>query len=292
MKIADADDIQALPQGARVAIVGSMEPCFQEIRAFLASCPFVQIVADNLTLSELFLSEHVSGVLSQPLDTGLDLVVVFQSSSDQYAVADIQRLIGRLMFGRIVCCSGPWCVSDGRTHDLWPVAFRIPTGSAVPILAAELEAFRNGMIPVSPLAAPEEVLIHRIEIMEACHRLPNRIRFGHITQPSHRDAVVISPDVSFRQTTCQQLRQFGFRVEDESTISATIDLLPDRFAGIIAVDLDACVVSEQKKLSRFVTARRSVDLVGLTGFPIQDQDRSDFAVVLEKTELCWQLSKL
>lgn len=292
MNNADAHEIQALPQRARVAVVGPEEPGFQNIREFLASSPAVEIVADTETLSGFFQSESVSGALSHAAETQVDLVVVFQAWSDQYAVVDIQRLIGHLMFGRILCCCGPWCVSDGRTHDLWPVAFRIPAESALPILAAELEAFRNEMIPVSPLAAPEEMLVHRIEIMEHYHHLSNRIEFGHITHASHRDAVVISPDVSFRQTACRLLSLFGFRAEQEFRISATIDRLPGRFAGIIAVDLDACDLSELQMLISFAGARRSVGLAGLTGFPVQDRDRSVFDIVLEKTELYWQLSKL
>ncbi len=287
----DPDESPAPPQFARVAIVGLADPDFREIRTFVASCPFVRIVAEVQTLSELLDGPLVAGESNNSSNPNVDVVIALQSSSDQYPVADIQRLIGQLMFSRILCCYGPWCISDGRTHDLWPVAFRVPVESAIPILVAELEAFRTGLVPISPLAAAEEMLVHRIEIIEVDHDT-NRIEYPRITEESHRDALVVSPDVAFRQTTCQLLTQCGFRAADEFSISRIIDRLPTRFAGIIAIDLDACDSTDLHTLVSFAKARRSINLIGLTGFPVQPRDRSTFAAVFEKTELYWQFSRL
>ena len=82
---------------------------------------------------------HLAGEFSTPgqaLQAGLgatvraDFVIVLQAWSDEFAAHEITELIGRLLFGRILCCYGPWCTADGRSHELWPVAFRVPAASA------------------------------------------------------------------------------------------------------------------------------------------------------------------
>ena len=86
-----------------------------------------------------------------------DVVVVLQAFSDEYSAADAGQLIGRMLFGRVLCCYGPWCISDGRTHDIWPVVVRVSVGSAWSVLEQEVRNIRAGVPALLPMAAAEEV---------------------------------------------------------------------------------------------------------------------------------------
>lgn len=288
-----SDESSAL---ARIAIVsGTKDACFDRIRRFLDRGSFVQIVGEFETLDQLFESE----VLPNPAMAGdandhssADGVIVFQSTSDQFAIGDIHRLVGTMLFGRVLCCYGPWCVSDGRSHDLWPVALRVDAHSAIPIIASELEAFRRDLIPISPMAASEEVLAYRMETLEEHRRSPGKSLIDRTLPSSHRDALVISPDRVFRTTLESLLNSTAFRASGTNDIQMAItQLATQRFAGVVLVDLDAFSEAE---LASFRDQKRSrtMQAVGVTGFPIQPRDLLKFSMVLEKAELYWQFSML
>ena len=131
----------------------SME--FDSLLAFVRHHPAVRIV-------------HEFSGIDQAIDAGLaetipaDIVLVLQEFSDQYSLPESHQLIGRMMFGRVFCCYGPWCQADGRSHDIWPVSTRIAVASAETIVSMELDAFSAGLPPQSPMSAAEEVFVHRI----------------------------------------------------------------------------------------------------------------------------------
>lgn len=117
-----------------------------------------------------------------------DFVIVIQSYSDEFAPAQINDLIGRLLFARIIVCYGPWCTADGRSHELWPIAFRVPAASASALIELELGGFLSGDQPLFPMSAGEEVFAHRSV-------------FPKVTETtSRRQAIVLSDDVKMRRT--------------------------------------------------------------------------------------------
>jgi hypothetical protein len=116
-----------------------------------------------------------------------DFVIVLQSYSDEFAPAQINDLIGRLLFARIIVCYGPWCTADGRSHELWPIAFRVPVASAAALIELELSGFLSGDQALFPMSAGEEVFAHR------------RV-FPKMTEITSRQAIVMSDDVEMRRT--------------------------------------------------------------------------------------------
>ena len=59
-----------------------------------------------------------------------DVVIVGQNCSDEFPNQHVQRLLGLFPLARWYCCFGPWCDSDGRTRDLWPLAIRLRAADA------------------------------------------------------------------------------------------------------------------------------------------------------------------
>ncbi|RPI86915.1 MAG: hypothetical protein EHM42_05600, partial [Planctomycetaceae bacterium] len=75
-----------------------------------------------------------------------DLIVACQSWPDEFSAADVHALIAWQPLAQLVCCFGPWCDSDGRTRDAWPLAVRVPANESVRIL--------EDAVRTSPAAAP------------------------------------------------------------------------------------------------------------------------------------------
>ena len=93
-----------------------------------------------------------------------DVVLVLQSWSDQYSREDVDTLIGRMLFSRILCSYGPWCESDGRTRNYWPVALRIESRLTESVLDLELRRFHSGYPSLLPTAAAEELFLDRCQV--------------------------------------------------------------------------------------------------------------------------------
>lgn len=84
-----------------------------------------------------------------------DFVVVFQSWPLEFPRQGVLELLWALGPARWVVCSGAWCESDGRNHDVWPQALRVSVRRAVPRLQAELEVLQ-GRRPAGPLTASRD----------------------------------------------------------------------------------------------------------------------------------------
>ncbi len=106
-------------------------PEFQEVVALLRGGVLHQRLREALTF-------RAARELYPPGRQPPELVVICQTWSDQFPAEEIQGLIAWLPFARIICCYGPWCESDGRTRDLWPLAVRISAAEAVTVVAAAL----------------------------------------------------------------------------------------------------------------------------------------------------------
>src|SRR5258708_1025798 len=51
-----------------------------------------------------------------------ELIVVFQSWSDQYSASEVDELLAFAPLARVVVCYGAWCESDGRNRQIWPMS--------------------------------------------------------------------------------------------------------------------------------------------------------------------------
>lgn len=100
-----------------VVVIGQQSPVFSGLRQWLKDALPRGPAGNFRTIAEALESSLLA---AQPPD----LTIVLREYSDQYAPQDVSRLIGRVLFSRLLCCSTAWCVSDGRTHDVWPIACR------------------------------------------------------------------------------------------------------------------------------------------------------------------------
>ncbi len=68
-----------------------------------------------------------------------DLIVLVQTWSDEFHFAEMLSLPGIGPFSRLICCYGPWCISDGRSRLDFPLAVRVPLEDLRPALFREWE---------------------------------------------------------------------------------------------------------------------------------------------------------
>ena len=131
-----------------------------------------------------------------------DLVIVFQSYSDQFSRETVNSLVGRTIFGRLLCCYGPWCESDGRNRDFWPDAVRVPLRLESGIIQREVDGILRGSEPLPPTAARDEIFAHRL----TCSDKPTTLETGTIL-----NATIISSDRILRNVLAAALKQLGIR---------------------------------------------------------------------------------
>lgn len=88
-----------------------------------------------------------------------ELVIVCQHLPDEFTTAEVHRLIGLFPLARLVCCYGPWCASDGRTRDLWPLAVRVPVELGPERIRRELEVLSGRRRPLPLTASRDEIFL-------------------------------------------------------------------------------------------------------------------------------------
>ena len=170
------------PRIANIAIIGRDDgSTFRDVLQMLRHHDQIRVISEHQTLSA-----SLKAGLGQTMSA--DIVIVLQSCSDEFAPHEINDLIGRCLFGRILCCYGPWCTADGRSHELWPVAFRIPAASAASLVELELLGFQTETAALFPMSAGEEVFIHRSQFPE------------DIAPTVRSNAMVMSDDSEIRTT--------------------------------------------------------------------------------------------
>ena len=88
-----------------------------------------------------------------------DFVVVCQHWPDEYTDRDVRRLIGLFPLARVSCCYGPWCASDGRSRDIWPLSVRVPVELAAERIRRELDVLAGRRRPLPLTASRDEVFL-------------------------------------------------------------------------------------------------------------------------------------
>ncbi|MCP4174224.1 MAG: hypothetical protein GY758_26025 [Fuerstiella sp.] len=141
--------------------------------------------------------EAWDGLAAEP-----DITIVLQSWSDESVQPDVNQLIGKTLFQRLLCCIGPWCESDGRNRNVWPGALCVPVRLAESAIAAALYSIRSGHPSIPPTLANDEVFAHRMAVIQ------NRPFMSGLPD---MNGAVIGPDRVFRQTICSTLRDYGLR---------------------------------------------------------------------------------
>lgn len=143
------------------------------------------------------------------------LTIVLQSWSEQFVRRQIHHLIGLTFSNRLICFCGPWCESDGRNHDLWPDAIRIPVREASTYLNDVYQAIISKAAGLPPTAAKDEVFADRSSAIVPADALQTQKR-------SLTNAAVIGPDASLRRTMANVLKSVSVR----SAVRGLVPLVP------------------------------------------------------------------
>jgi hypothetical protein len=216
-----------------------------------------------------------------------EVVVVLQAFSDEYNSAQVSQLIGRMLFGRVLCCYGPWCVSDGRTHDVWPVATRVSVASAFAVLGQEVRNIRTGVAALLPMAAPEEIFLHRSTIESQSH-------------PAASNSILIaSDDRTLRETISETLRHTF-----ESVFECSLSPIPFRHAlenlsaasvrhstAFVLLDIDGVECRESELIESIQTELPACRRLRLSSFPQSIPDNGEYEQIIDKLEFTVQLSQ-
>ena len=222
-----------------------------------------------------------------------DFVMVLQSQSDEFSQDHINELIGRLLFARIMVCYGPWCIADGRSHELWPVAFRMPAASAMAMLDLELTGFREKTQPLFAMSAGEEVFAHRSVFSDVSDKAVRR------------RGIVISDDAQLRRTVTGILNVLNC---DSTSLPMEIASIQsylssqNRDFDFVIIDLDGPASEVCDCLARLNAEVRIKSLAGMSVFAASLDRESVFPAesgrifavtsLVEKTELLHQMSRL
>jgi len=205
-----------------------------------------------------------------------ELVVICQTWSDQFPAEEIQGLIAWLPFARIICCYGPWCDSDGRTRDLWPLAVRISAAEAVTVVAAALcelpgaggltaASGRWGLAPSAGGSGRLPLTASRAEIYAARYSRPVAGTLQSVA------VVVNSPDRAWRE----MMEKFVSSRQGE-VLSAEPDNLQtlSRQPHWLIWDADPAGPARRLELDQWRKACPRLRVLACVGFPRQDLAQS------------------
>ena len=267
---------------ANVAIIGRDDgSTFRDVLQMLRHNDQVRVISEHQTL----LAALEAG-LGKTMSA--DLVIILQLCSDEFAQHEINDLIGRCLFGRILCCYGPWCTADGRSHELWPVAFRIPAASAASLVELELLSFKADTQALFPMSAGEEVFAHRSQFPD------------DIAPTVRTKAIVISDDSDLRTTVAGILKAMNCDCTNlPLSVAAIRSHLATQDDGIrlAIIDLDGTNDVVEKCIDVLHAEGRITTSVGMSVFSAAQENsatraESRLAQIMEKTELLLQLRSL
>ena len=131
-----------------------------------------------------------------------DLTIVMQSWSDQFSNSEVNHLIGRTLFSRLLCVYSPACESDGRNRSVWPDAVRVPLRLAQSVIEQELNNVDRDLEALPPTSAGDEIFAHRLGTIDDWSPLP---------QLQSMNGAIISPDRALRRMVTQATRELGLK---------------------------------------------------------------------------------
>ncbi|MFN9372154.1 MAG: hypothetical protein ACK6D3_09765 [Planctomycetaceae bacterium] len=205
-----------------------------------------------------------------------ELVVICQTWSDQFTAEEIQGLIAWLPFARLICCHGPWCDSDGRTRDLWPLAVRISAAESVAVVADAMRELRSvgGQQSASPGAGYGSAMggsgrlpltASRAEIYAA--------RFAHpdVGSLQSQRIVVNSPDRAWREMIETFVRSHRGEV---LTAEPNTGHFFSRQPHWLIWDADPAGPARLRELDQWREACPRLQVLACVGFPRHDLTQS------------------
>lgn len=169
-----------------------------------------------------------------------DLSLVVQSWPDEMSGDLAARLLSASLAARLLCCQGPWCLSDGRTRSVWPHAVRVPLDQLSARLRYESGVILGRRPPLSCTAARDEVFTATL---------------GETPLPTAAPIHVITPDRALGESL-------------QSALNAADG--PGGRASVVLVDVDPW---GETAAARLHEARRScpgATVITLAGFPHAD----------------------
>ncbi len=252
-----------MPESSSIAFIG---------RTHAEFLPLLEWCADRKLLREdnIFPSISAAFASSMFLKSSSALTVVLQNYPDEFSRDDVNRLIGHQLFGRVFCCQSSWCVSTGRTHDVWPVVSRVTAATSIAVVASALQEISLQVPPLLPMAAPEDVFAKRL--------VPESGR-----QHFSCRAACLCSDPPLRKVAAAMLGGAGFPVTELAGASAQIG----QFGFVLCDQMDVEADDELRQSLQAIRVQSFV--VGMTEFP--GKARPDWAdEIVEKTELQLQLS--
>lgn len=185
--------------------------------------------------------ERVSDVVRQGRT---DLMLILQQWPDEFRRSDVQTLIDAAPLSRLVVCYGPWCDSDARTRDVWPLCSRVPVAAAPARLRWELRELAQSRPPIPLTANRNEAFLHRQPFPTLPRKIPLSIR-------------VQSVDRDLTPLLCDVIAAAGHRVVDSATMP--VDL--------IVWDADPWYRSSADELANLRAMSPAVPVIALSGFP-------------------------
>jgi hypothetical protein len=88
-----------------------------------------------------------------------DLMIICQHWPDEFTTVEVHQLLAAFPLARLICCYGPWCASDGRTRDVWPLAIRVEAHCAARRIDLELEVLAGSRWPLPLTASRDEIFL-------------------------------------------------------------------------------------------------------------------------------------
>jgi hypothetical protein len=214
-------------------------------------------------------SPTVASLFSRPaVDEFPDLIIVFQSWSQEFSLQEVHQLMAFAPLARLVVCYGAWCESDGRNHSQWPPSVRVAVWGAQNRIEREWRLIQfPGETPPLPWSASRE------EVFAADNSTFTRSDLS-------RRILVDSPDPAYR----------GFLIEQ---VCAMGHILVSENPSVLIFDADPWGLSRmampQELTDRYPTA--TVFAVASLVQPPLKEDLAGFGVqtVMPKLEMSWDI---
>jgi hypothetical protein len=205
-----------------------------------------------------------------------DLCVVCQHWPDEFAEADVARFLGLFPLARLMCAYGPWCASDGRSRDAWPLSARVPWHAAPARIEREFRVLCGELDPLPLTASRDEIYEFDQDHGREGEMIP---------LPEGRSAVALRVrDVEFSRLVADVLRRAGFPVVAVAESDQVVN--PD--AAALVWDVDPWRADTIQELAAFRMRSPQVRVIALAGMLSADDVSALKAA--GASEVVWKLA--
>lgn len=180
-----------------------------------------------------------------------EILVVLQEQPGEAFPRRVRALLSELPLTRLVVSYGPWCDSDGRTRQLWPLACRVPQHLLLHRLRQEMAVVR-GDAPPLPMTADREECWERDFVLEV--------------KPIRRELsiMIATSDPAIAEWLRNALLAAGHRVVESSADPA----------DVLLFDMEPWGPAQAAWLPKLRRMSAAIPTVALCGFLRADQERS------------------